>query len=237
MKEIIKKIITTSNNTLLDDLRASDSIYTFLNPVSYLEARKNKELFRDFDGIFVDGAILVLFIYLLYKKKVKRYSFDMTSVAPMVFEFAIKEKKTVFLIGSQKHEISKAKENLQRNYSELNIVGIKDGYFKNDEEIELTIREILNLKPDFVIVGMGIIRQEQFLIKLKKNDFSGVGFTCGGFIHQTTEDCVDYYPHWINKLNIRFLYRMYKEKHTRKRYVKSAFLFPFYFLFDYCCKE
>ena len=30
-------------------------IYTFLNPVSYLIARKNKGLFNQFDGIFADG--------------------------------------------------------------------------------------------------------------------------------------------------------------------------------------
>ena len=58
--------------------------------------------------------------------------------------------------------------------------------------------------------------QEQFLIKVKRIGYQGIGFTCGGFIHQTSKNEIDYYPAWIDKINLRFIYRMYKEKHTRK---------------------
>lgn len=36
---------------------------------------------------------------------------------------------------------------------------------------------------------------------------------------------IEYYPLWIDRMNLRFVYRMYKEKHTRKRYVQAALLF------------
>ena len=72
--------------------------------------------------------------------------------------------------------------------------------------------------------------QEQFLLKVKNAGFDGIGFTCGGFIHQTAKDEIDYYPGWVDRMNLRFLYRMYKEKHTRKRYLQAALLFPARFI-------
>mgnify|MGYP000060826451 CR=1 FL=1 len=55
--------------------------------------------------------------------------------------------------------------------------------------------------------------------------YQGIGFTCGGFVHQTAMNRMHYYPNWVDKMNLRFVYRMYKEKHTRTRYLQAAFLF------------
>ena len=81
-------------------------------------------------------------------------------------------------------------------------------------------------------IGMGILMQEKFLLKVKDMRFQGVGFTCGGFIHQTAKNEIDYYPAWADRLNLRFIYRMYKEPHTRKRYLQAALLFPARFIFE-----
>lgn len=79
---LVKKIIITDGNSFNDLLEDKGKVYTFLNPVSYLTALENKELFASFDGIFADGSILVAAIRLLYGITVKRRSFDMTSMAP-----------------------------------------------------------------------------------------------------------------------------------------------------------
>lgn len=93
-------------------------------------------------------------------------------------------------------------------------------------------KNITEINPDFLIVGMGALMQERFLIKAKLSGFQGIGFTCGGFIHQTSKNEIEYYPIWADKLNLRFVYRMYKEKHTRKRYIQAAFLFPIRFVYE-----
>ena len=68
-------------------------IYTFLNPVSYLTALKDESLFTRFDAVMVDGSILATAIRLLYNKKIKRRSFDMTSIADLLFRHILSEKK------------------------------------------------------------------------------------------------------------------------------------------------
>ncbi|MDV3112793.1 glycosyltransferase, partial [Segatella copri] len=47
---------------------------------------------------------------------------------------------------------------------------------------------------------------------------------------QTSKNEIDYYPAWVDKTNLRFIYRMWKEPHTRKRYVMAGLLFPVRFI-------
>ena len=229
---LVHKIINTSFEGYDALLSEKGKVYTFLNPVSYLDAIKDRKIFDRFDGIFADGSILVGAIKTLYGKNVNRFSFDMTSVAPKLFKYASDHRKTVYVVASRQEQVEKAAEVLKQRYSGLCFVGLRNGYFNNEEEIEDEVKKIVSVNPDFLIVGMGIIKQEKFLLRAKDAGFQGIGFTCGGFIHQTAQDQIDYYPAWIDKYNLRFLYRMYKEPHTRKRYIKAGFLFPWKFVWE-----
>ena len=221
----IEKIITTDQNII-----CKGRIYTFLNPVSYLEAVKNEDLFSSFDGIFVDGSILAKAIRLLYGKRVNRRSFDMTSIGAEFFDYATKEGKGIYIVSSEQNNVEKAVSYIKERFNGIQIIGYRNGFFKNEEEKDLEIRKIISLNPDYLIVGMGVIKQEEFLLRAKEAGYQGIGFTCGGFISQIAQNNIDYYPAWIDKMNLRFLYRMYKEPHTRKRYLKAGILFPIVFV-------
>ncbi len=229
---LVKVIIKTNSNSLDELFKKRNKIYTFLNPVSYLTALDNKEIFNLFDGLYADGSILVAAIKLLYGEKVSRRSFDMTSLAPQLFEYAEKNGKTIFIVASKQEETKKAVKIIKERYPQLIFAGYRNGYFLNEQEQNKEAAYIAQLNPDFLIVGMGALLQEKFLLTVKKAGYQGIGFTCGGFIHQTSQNEIDYYPKWIDKLNLRFIYRMYKEKHTRKRYFTAAFIFPIRFLFE-----
>lgn len=227
---LVRKIINTSfcGYDLL--LSNKGKVYTFLNPVSYLDAIKDKKIFGKFDGIFADGSILVDAIKILYGKNVNRFSFDMTSVAPQLFEYAQQNQKSIYIVASKQEQVEKAVEIYKERYRSINIIGYRNGYFANEEEKDEEAKHIVGMNPDFLIVGMGAIAQEEFLLKVKDVGFQGIGFTCGGFIHQTASNMIDYYPAWIDRMNLRFLYRMYKEPHTRKRYIKAGVVFPILFV-------
>ncbi|MBA7934708.1 WecB/TagA/CpsF family glycosyltransferase [Klebsiella sp. RHBSTW-00215] len=232
MKEIVNKIVNTSEKGIVDILYSGRGVYSFLNPVSYLIARDNYCVYKNLDGIFSDGSLLVKFINFFYSKSINRCSFDMTSCAPVVFNFSLKENKRVFLIGSESDLIKISYQKIIQSYPSINIVGYRDGFFTNDAEILSSVLKIIDLKTDIVIVGMGAPRQEKFLLKLKENGYDRLAFTCGGFIHQLALGDANYYPALVNRLNIRFLYRMLKEPHTRKRYIIAGLKFPLYFLLD-----
>jgi exopolysaccharide biosynthesis WecB/TagA/CpsF family protein len=189
--------------------KTTDSkLFTFLNPYSYLLARKEKELFENFN-IKIDGILLVKVLNLFGFKNIKRESFDMTSLAPIVFEKAIKENKSIYFIGTKPNVIEKAIENIKEAYPKLNIIGFRNGYFKNEERSDI-LENIKELNPDIVVCGMGTPLQEQFLVDLQDTGWNGIGYTCGGFLHQTAGD-IQYYPKWVDKYNLRWVYRIYDE--------------------------
>lgn len=230
MPILVDKIVATEKRTLDEIFSDKGKIYTFLNPVSYLTALDHRELFEQFDGIFGDGSILVAAIRLIYGKMVTRRSFDMTSLAPELLKYAETNGKSVYVVASRQDQVEKAILIFQERYPRLIVAGYRNGYFSSETEQEVEARHVVNVSPDFLIIGMGALMQEQFLLMVKNMGFNGIGFTCGGFIHQTANDEIDYYPAWINRMNLRFLYRMIKEKHTRKRYAQAALLFPARFI-------
>jgi N-acetylglucosaminyldiphosphoundecaprenol N-acetyl-beta-D-mannosaminyltransferase len=232
MSLLVNSIINTNKLDCQDIFSVQRRVYTFLNPVSYLDALKHKSLFNEFDGIFADGGLLVKAINGLYRQNVKRWSFDMGSMAPVIFNEAIRLKKSIAIVATKQDILNIAIKTLKDTYPELNISYFRNGYFKSERDIDVEAQKIVGLHPDILIVGMGIIKQEEFLLKVKHAGFKGIGFTCGGFIHQLAQNKKDYYPKWINEHGLRFVYRMYKEPHTRKRYAKAAFLFPVRFLFE-----
>lgn len=230
MSILVSKILSTESYSVNQIFENKGKVYTYLNPVSYLTALDYKELFSQMDGIFADGRLLVKAIKLMYGKQVTRRSFDMTSMAPELFAYAAKYGKTIYIVASKQEQVEKAVEIFRERYPNVKFVGYRNGYFASEEEMAQEARHITELNPDFLIVGMGALMQEKFLLKVKHADYQGIGFTCGGFIHQTSKNEIDYYPAWVDKTNLRFLYRMWKEPHTRKRYLTAGFLFPARFI-------
>ncbi len=224
IKELKNKIVKKVED--LDFERTG--VYSFLNPYSYMQGRKYKECFLSLDGVMCDGK---LFCYLLRLIGVKadRVSFDMTSLAPIVFSNLSSRGLTVYLIGSKETEIERAVSIYMREYPQLNIVGYRSGYFSNSDEREDTFFEIVEKKVDCVVVGMGTPNQELFLSDLKKKGWDGIGFTCGGFFHQTAKKGIRYYPWFFDYFNLRWLFRIIDEPQLIKRYFlqypKSVILF------------
>lgn len=232
MSLLVNSIITTNDLSYKEIFDVPNKIYSFLNPVSYLSALDHKELFASLDGIFADGSLLVKAIKLVYGKSVTRRSFDMTSLAPELLRYAEVNGKSLYIVASRQGQVEKAVEIFRERYPKLKVAGYRNGYFSSEIEQNEEARHIVEVNPDFLIVGMGVLMQERFLLKVKDAGFQGIGFTCGGFIHQTAKDEIDYYPSWVDRMNLRFVYRMYKEPHTRKRYLQAALLFPARFIWE-----
>ena len=227
---LVSKIISTESFSVNQIFENKGKAYTYLNPVSYLTALDNKELFSQLDGIFADGGLLVKAIKMVYGKQVTRRSFDMTSMAPELFTYVAKHGKTIYIVASKREQVEKAVEIFHERYPKVKFAGYRNGYFASESEMDVEAKYIAKLNPDFLIVGMGAMMQEKFLLKVKNAGYQGVGFTCGGFIHQTSKNEIDYYPAWVDRTNLRFVYRMWKEPHTRKRYVMAGLLFPARFI-------
>ena len=200
---------------LIKNNRDNKKLTTFLNPFSYVVAKGNKQQLSQFN-IEIDGGLLVQLLN-LFGFKIKRKSFDMTSLAPLVFNEAIENNKSIYFIGTKPQVIDLAINNIQIKFPDLNICGYRDGYLTSEEGRSIVFSEINALKADYVVCGMGTPLQEKFLIDLQNSGWDGQGYTCGGFLHQTANG-IKYYPDWVTKFGMRAFYRMYDEPKLIKRY-------------------
>lgn len=235
MRKQIEKIIYSEQNSDIAIEFKNSCLVTFVNPFSYLLLRKREAYWDEIDLIFSDGIVLGSIIRVIIGKKILRRSFDFSSLANPIFEKCLKENKSLYFVGAKGNEIEQAVINIKENISGLNIIGYSSGYFSDSQHRQNILDTIVQSNPSVVIVGMGTPKQEEFLINLKKIGWKGVGFTCGGFFHQTARK-YQYYPRWIDRLSLRWIYRIYDEPKLFKRY---AFIYPksiFLFILD-CINE
>lgn len=229
MASLIKTILDSSNRSFKPSER---KITTFLNHYSYQIARNELGTVGSFDNIYCDGIFLCLFFRML-GYNVQRTSFDMTSAAPVIFEEASEKGLTIALVGGEPGIAHNAKQRFEESYPRLNIVFDCSGFFGSPEERSQAIEEIASMNPDIVICGMGTPLQESFLLDLRGKGWDGAGYTCGGFLHQTANKGVRYYPELIDKFNLRWFYRMLDEPKLVRRYTLDVFRFMIPFLADW----
>ena len=183
---------------------------TFVNPWACALARRVPEyigLLRGFDWVCCDGIGMVVAAHVAGLERVQREAFDFTSVAHPVFDWAAREGATIGLVGGAPGVSAATAEWLAGRYPQMKLTRAFAGF---GEDVDAALRHHLALGNSLVVCGMGAPRQERFLLELVRRGWTGVGFTCGGFFDQllTREH---YYPGWVDRANLRFLYRLYRE--------------------------
>jgi exopolysaccharide biosynthesis WecB/TagA/CpsF family protein len=207
-------------------------LVTFVNPFSYYILKdEHNGIIGFMDHIFADGIMLVRLNNFLYPGKlINRYSFDFTSLAPVVFKHAIEKNMKVALVGGSETEISMAVDVLSNRFPLLDITFSRSGYFANDVEFNKSLVDMKKLGINVVICGMGTPLQEKYIIECKEQlpDLR-YGFTCGGFLSQISSR-EDYFNPLLNKLNLRWLQRAYRHSYVRRRLLVDYPQFVFKFV-------
>jgi len=185
------------------------SLNTFINPFSFLVLKKEVpcELIEQF-SIYVDGESLAALSRNLGRNNTRRFSFDDTSIAPLVFNYAVENSLKIGLIGSSEINIAVAADLIKTRY-QFRQVQFHHGYYQAEEE-DSVLSTFIDV--DIVIFAMGTPKQELALTRLRSLGWSGTGYTCGGFLDQLVESGgAAYYPEFIDRLNLRWAYRIFKE--------------------------
>ena len=144
-------------------------------------------------------------------------------IAVKLLEYSNELKKKIYLFGAKQEIIDKMKEVIDSKYPDAELVGSSNGYVQNKDEV---FEEIIKLKPDVVMVALGIPNQEKLIYKhlkkFKKGIFIGVG---GSF--DVISGSKKRAPKLFVKLNIEWLYRICKEPSRLKRFCNNNLKFIF----------
>lgn len=132
----------------------------------------------------------------------------------------------VYFIGATKHNLEAMISRLGAKHSQLRIAGYRDGYFRDDEEDEIT-EQIAATHSNLLFVGMGSPKQELFiaenLAKMNVNIAMGVGGSFNVFAGIEKPA-----PGWT-KYGLEWLYRSVQDPTKLKRYliINTYFVYKF----------
>ena len=195
------------------------------NPETMMKSETDTELnklLNDKDTILVPDGIGVV-------KASKMIGYDVKEriagidIANTLLDYGNKLKKTIYLFGSKQEIIDSMKDVLKEKYPNLKLVGSSNGYVQDKDKV---FEEMSKLKPDIILVALGIPLQEKLIYKhlslFDKGIFVGVG---GSF------DVISGHkkraPQIIIKLNLEWLYRIICEPTRLKRFYDSNVKFMF----------
>ena len=151
---------------------------------------------------------------------------------PEMFRLSEEKGYTNYFYGSTEETLDKLKEALLTRYPKLKIAGMYSPPFRplTKEEDEKIIQQINDTKPDFIWIGLGAPKQEQWMYA-HRDKLSGVmlGVGAGFDFHAGT---VKRAPVWMQKNGLEWLYRLTQDpKRLFKRYVVTNTKFLWYLLF------
>lgn len=182
-----------------------------------------KELLNKSDLNIPDG------IGLIYASKIKKHplkekvaGYDLTV---NLIKLANEKGLKIYFVGGKPGVAEKASQNIKKDFPNVNIVGVSDGYFKGThlgmqghEEEKRLIADINDKAPDMLFVGFGAKKQERW-IEYNKNLINAKIIVGNGGTFDGLSGEVKRAPDIYIKLGLEWFYRLMKEPKRIKRQI------------------
>ena len=185
------------------------------------------------DSVHLDGFAIGKITKILYQRQYE--DFTPKDFLSKLLSFCEINQLKVFLLGSYPGEkgIEKALEKVSKEFPKLNIEG-NNGFFKNNSEL---IKKINNFKPELLVVGLGLKKQEEWIQENKAQLNTNVIVSVGNYI-DILAGRVKAPAAIYKKLHLRWLRRLVKEpKRLWKRYLGGIFYLTLIFISHYTHKS
>ena len=217
---------TKTNCYKLIDNKLKDNEKQFIitaNPETYMLSCKdsiiNNILYNRNNLVIPDGISIVKTAnFLGYDIRERITGVDL---AEHLLKTANKNKYKVYLFGASNNVIEKLESVINEKYPNIDLVGSTNGYIKDKDSV---MKYISMLKPDIVLVALGIPMQEKLIYnhinEFDKGIFVGVG---GSF--DVLSGSKKRAPKIFIKLNLEWLYRLLREPKRIIRFLKHNIRF------------
>lgn len=224
MRELLEKIYNKSQNEFFDLLEKNikneekmfvvtanpETLMIGVNNSDFHQVLKDEKVTITPDGIGVVKALSAL-------NKEVNGRITGVDISKHLLKTGNDNHKSVYLYGAKPEVLEALVSKLGTDCPNLTILGAKDGYNNDGDEV---FKDILEKKPDIILVALGIPRQELLISKyydqMEKGIFVGVGGTFD-VLSGTKKRA----PQIFIKLNLEWLYRIGKEPKRFGRFYQS----------------
>jgi N-acetylglucosaminyldiphosphoundecaprenol N-acetyl-beta-D-mannosaminyltransferase len=138
---------------------------------------------------------------------------------------------THYFLGGSEECVAKLVAAFRAANSKVNIVGAHHGYFQPGDE-EGIVAEINRLSPDFIWLGLGTPKQQEWIARNKPRIRRGV-LLAVGFAFDVNAGTKPDAPVWMQRLGLTWAFRLASEpRRLAWRYLKYNSLYLWYLLHD-----
>lgn len=193
--------------TLIEKSNKSCKLVVAPNTEFIMQTQKDEEFFNILQSaeLATPDSVGIMLGAKLQKKKFKQ-RIPGHEYLLKVFEVSEKEGWTIYLLGGKNDVPEKAAENLKKKFPGSKIVGYSEGFFEKRSEQEV-IKEINELKPNILFVGMGAPYQEKWIYRNKDNLKVDIAAGQGGtFDYEAGK--IKRAPKVMQKIGVEWLWRL-----------------------------
>jgi len=181
------------------------------------------------DYVLIDGMPLILLgrmVGLRLKREHRSTSLDFI---PLLLPEAVREGWRIYYLGSRPGVAERAATKLRAKYPELHIRS-HHGYFnpaKSGEENREVLDHINAYSPHILLVGMGMPRQEIWILENRADIAANVVSPCGAHMDYTAGE-IPTAPRWLALIYLEWLYRLIAEPRRlwRRYLLEPWFVLP-----------
>ena len=179
--------------------------------------------------VYADGFPMVLWRRMLWGDVSGGVRFTLTNELPDFLEFCLAQDISVYYIGSEANVVRAGVDCFKERIQGLRLDG-RSGYFDltpGSSGTQSVLREIEAFGPDVLLVGLGMPRQEEWVLSNRKDIRAPVVYTCGAAIEYFS-GAVREPPAWLGPYGLTWLFRLSQEpgKLWYRYLVEPLFLIP-----------
>jgi len=138
-----------------------------------------------------------------------------------------KNHLSFYFLGARPGVAEYAAEQLRGRYPSLDIMGVHDGYFLDSpKEQEKVVAEVNRLRPDILVLGLGMPKQEKWLSENWRRLNAHI-FLTGGAVFDYASGKLAIAPQWMIHFHLEWLYRLCQE--PRRLGMRYAWGIPSFF--------
>ena len=210
IKDLVRKNISKKQKTFIITINSETCMYS-------KEDETYRKMVLDKNVLLVPDSISIIYVMKkAFKEKIDRYP-GIDLLVDILTDLN-KKKKSLYLYGSTEKVNNDMVKYINNNFPEIRVVGHKNGYQEDETIVE---NEIIKLKPDAIVVALGIPKQEIFINKIYQKLDKGIMIGVGGSFDVLSGN-VKRAPILMRKINLEWLYRILKDpKRFNKFYNKN----------------
>lgn len=195
-----------------------------LNLTKYVVSKRDaklRETIAAADLVNADGVSIVWLARRLGYRDV--YRVTGVGLAERLIRESGARKWSVFILGAAPEIVAKAVGNLQAKYPDADIVGFRDGYFK-EEDIPGLLAKVNSFNPDILLLGLGMPQKEYFIHDHFQQLQVRFCLPVGGAI-DVWAGVKKLTPSWLQKIGLEWFYRSFYDLSRAGNILKYGLIF------------